>query len=712
MRPYPTRIFSLLLLLAAAAGPSYAKDYMFSGRVVADGRGVKDVVVTNGVSFCLTDDKGRWTLETDTCVSKFVYISTPSGYNLPAVKSIAAFYVPASRLVADGGKHDFVLTKRQKPDKTFYFLPISDPQVKTAEHVKMWNSQTIPDLLNTSRELAKRHEVVTMTLGDIVWDNMKLFDDYRESMAQLPVTAFQCIGNHDFDKRFQALNNMPYSSPVYGEMAFSRHFGPTDYSFNIAGVHVVTLKNINYMGGRKYREQITEAQLEWLRRDLSYVPKGSMVILNMHAAAWNTQETEGNVINAASLAEALRGYKVHVFTGHTHFFQNNQPSPDIYEHNIGAACGAWWRGGVNRCGAPDGYMIVEASADTLMWKYKPTGDTVGKQMRLYGVGEFHTQPFEVVANVWDCDSATTVEWYEDGVCRGRMERFDDTDEAYLATLTDRDKRCLTTHLFRARPLLTTREVKVVVRNRFGETFTETISPHRAYYNLPPDSMPRPIAHRGYWRAPGCVQNSLAALKAAARAGIYGCELDVHATADGEIIVNHDPHIGGLPISTTPYAQLAKARLANGERIPTLASYLDEAGRHPQMKIILEIKDQQSDSANACLAAKAVKMVRERRMETQVEYISFSPYVCDRVLGEDSTAYVAYVGGKMTPKEAHERGYRCIDYSLAIFLKHPEWVSQAHALGLHVNIWTPDTEEEKRMARILRPDFMTTDEPVE
>ena len=136
-------------------------------------------------------------------------------------------------------------------DSEFYFIPISDPQVKNKKHVELWNTQTIPDLLATSKELSKTHEVVTMALGDIVWDNMTLFDDYRESMNLLPVTAFQCIGNHDFDLRYQALNNMPYGSPVYGEMHYNRYFSPTDYSFNIVGVHIVTMQNINYMANNE-----------------------------------------------------------------------------------------------------------------------------------------------------------------------------------------------------------------------------------------------------------------------------------------------------------------------------------------------------------------------------------------------------------------------------------------------------------------------------
>lgn len=81
------------------------------------------------------------------------------------------------------------------------------------------------------------------------------------------------------------------------------------------------------MGERTYREGITGAQLEWLKKDLSYVPKGSTVIISMHAAGWNKVDNEGNVVNAKALAEAVKDYHVHVFAYHTHFAQNNEVTP-------------------------------------------------------------------------------------------------------------------------------------------------------------------------------------------------------------------------------------------------------------------------------------------------------------------------------------------------------------------------------------------------
>ena len=704
--------FCLVVALAAVIATS-AQKFVFKGSVkTVDGEAVQGVVVNNGIDFTTTDAQGQWTLSADTCVSKFVQISTPSGYVLPQRNSLACgFYVSVGQLVKDKCRHDFILQPRDAQDSVFYYIAISDPQVKNAQHMELWRSQTVEDLKATTAALAEEHEVVTMALGDIVWDNMGLFDDYAASLRGLPITAFQCIGNHDFDKRYQALHHMPYGSGVYGEQAYCAHFGPTDYSFNIAGVHVMTLKDINYMGKKRYREQITEAQLEWLRRDLSYVPKGSMVIVNMHAALWNPVETEGNVVNADDLKSVLSGYRVHIFNGHTHFFHNNTVDKDIYEHNIGAACGAWWRGDVNRCGAPNGYLVVRASADSLTWQYKPTGGDCAQLMRVYSKGEFLSQPYSVVANVWDSDSLTTVEWFEDGQYRGKMEQFTDCDELYLQLRGSHKKECVTTHLFKATPARGSREVKVVVKNRFGRVQTETVSLDRAWLKaLSSGKRPKVIAHRGYWRCAGAVQNSLSSLRASAKAGVYGSEFDVQITADGEVIVNHDPHLGGLPIAKSTYAQLAKARLGNGEPVPTLAKYLNEARKYKDLKMVLEIKKQASDSVEAVLVRKTLEAVRASGLASRVQYISFSRFVCDEIIRNDKTADVAYLGGDMAPKAVKAHGFSGIDYSMDVLRTHPEWVDEAHSLGLTVNVWTIATEEHLKFAATLHPDFITTDIP--
>ena len=70
--------------------------------------------------------------------------------------------------------------------------------------------------------------------------------------------------------------------------------------------------------------------------------------------------------------------------------------------------------------------------------------------------------------------------------------------------------------------------------------------------------PRTLAHRGASRhAP---ENTLDAFRAAAALGADGVELDIHATADGRLVVHHDPVIPGL-------GPIAALRWGTGTQVP-------------------------------------------------------------------------------------------------------------------------------------------------
>lgn len=88
-------------------------------------------------------------------------------------------------------------------------------------------------------------------------------------------------------------------------------------------------------------------------------------------------------------------------------------------------------------------------------------------------------------------------------------------------------------------------------------------------------MPLVIAHRGASALEP--ENSPAAFRRAVALGADGIELDVHSTADGVMVVHHDPSIDGLSIPRTAHRSLLTARLPNGEPIPTLENALQVIG---------------------------------------------------------------------------------------------------------------------------------------
>jgi glycerophosphoryl diester phosphodiesterase len=100
-------------------------------------------------------------------------------------------------------------------------------------------------------------------------------------------------------------------------------------------------------------------------------------------------------------------------------------------------------------------------------------------------------------------------------------------------------------------------------------------------------MPRPsvIAHRG---ASGYeYENSRAAFRRAVMLDADGIELDIHATADGGIVVHHDFEIPGVgTIAQLTLAQARDVRLRNGETMPLLSEILELVG---QRDVWVEVK---------------------------------------------------------------------------------------------------------------------------
>lgn len=225
------------------------------------------------------------------------------------------------------------------------------------------------------------------------------------------------------------------------------------------------------------------------------------------------------------------------------------------------------------------------------------------------------------------------------------------------------------------------------------------------------AQPKIVAHRGYWRTEGSAQNSITSLQKAAAVGCYGSEFDVWITADGVPVVFHDATIDGIRIEDTTFATLMNHRLQNGEFIPTLQQYLTEGSKIEGCQLILEIKPHRNEVRDKRIADMCVELVRTLGLEKKTEYISFSKVVCQRLHEISPESKVAYLNGELSPAQIKEMGLTGIDYNEKVFVKHPEWLQEAKQLGVEVNVWTVDGEENLRHhVNLEGVDLITTNDP--
>lgn len=433
-----------------------------SGIVRAKGKGIKNVVVSDGYSVVETDKKGRYAF-TAHADALAVFISTPAGYEFMSEQHVVRSYRMLQQ-VKEGESVDFELTPLNNNDNEHQFIIWADPQVRNAKDVQKMMAESVPCVKKYVDNVPAGTLLHGITVGDIVWDELKLFEDYSKAVAQMGIPFFQCLGNHDMDYR--------KGGDETSDDTFQQTYGPTYYSFNRGQVHYVVMDNVRYLGtDRDYDGWIQQHQLDWLQKDLSFVSKDKLIVLCMHIPVHSGTK------NKDALYALLQGRDVHIMSGHTHY-NVNAVKDNIYEHNHGTVCGAWWTGTICGDGTPNGYGIYKVKGKELTWHYQATGQPADYQLKLFAAPLSDTEK-QVIANIWNHDPAWKTEYFVDGIGKGALEQFEGFDPDAYKNMLGPDlpkprgfaEPVKTKHLFKAVVPVNAKEVKVVATDRFGKQYT-------------------------------------------------------------------------------------------------------------------------------------------------------------------------------------------------------------------------------------------------
>lgn len=219
-----------------------------------------------------------------------------------------------------------------------------------------------------------------------------------------------------------------------------------------------------------------------------------------------------------------------------------------------------------------------------------------------------------------------------------------------------------------------------------------------------------VAHRGYWKTEGSAQNSLASVVKADSIGCFGSEFDVWLTADGGLVVDHDRTFKGVNMEESRLKVVRRVTLDNGEALPTLDEYLRRCVSLPQLRLVLEVKPLADLRREDEAVWKIVKSLRKFGLVDRTDIISFSLNACLGFRKALPGTKVYYLDGDLTPSRIKALGLAGIDYHMGVMREHPEWVEECHKLGLEVNVWTVDKEEDMRYFIGQGVDYITTNEP--
>lgn len=228
--------------------------------------------------------------------------------------------------------------------------------------------------------------------------------------------------------------------------------------------------------------------------------------------------------------------------------------------------------------------------------------------------------------------------------------------------------------------------------------------------------PKIIAHRGFHATEGAARNSLNALKEAQKARFFGSECDVNRSADGELLVIHGAwhpqKEGGVHVQNDTKAKIQAIKLTSGEVVPSFDEYLAQAKKSNKTKLIIEIKNHATPAIETEVVKEILAKVKAYGLEKSVEYIAFRPWVCfELVKYAPKGTQIAYLNSDYEPSYVKAMGCTGIDYRYRNLVKKPHWIKEAQDLGMTVNVWTVNKEEDIRWCIEHGVDYITTDDPL-
>lgn len=350
-----------------------------AGRVTVDGKPRQGVVVSDGVNVVATDDNGVYQMNTSG--RQHVFVSVPSDCEIPIENGKPKIYEEI-----DFGDRktplqiDFNLKSQQKATK-FQLMAMADIQPGDLVEIAMLDEQIMPGMIEFANTLSGN--VYGISLGDIVWNNPGLYDSYNTHISRMGIPVFPVIGNHD--------HNEFVHDDTMSDKDFRDFFGPTYYSCNIGDWHLVALDDVLMSGIRgrgDYTGEITPQQLDWLKKDLSYVDKDKSLIVAMHIPT-KRRNAPAHINNADQLYELLKDFNdVRILTGHTHYNFKTDIAPNITEQTLASMMGAFWNGDICDDGSPRGFAMYEFDGNKIVNNYyKGSATPRDYQIKIY-------QPYE------------------------------------------------------------------------------------------------------------------------------------------------------------------------------------------------------------------------------------------------------------------------------------------------------------------------------
>ena len=478
--------------------------------------GLPGVAVSNGREVAQTDGDGAWSLPAGE--DTIFFVIKPSGFGVPVNHNkIPQFYYlhkpngsppldppgvsPTGPLPPS---IDFPLLRQEEPAK-FDMILFGDTQARGLREVNFVSHDVVEELIGYPAAFG-------MSLGDIVADDVLLFESINQSLSEIGVPWYNVFGNHDNDR----LSKDDRTSDEH----YEKVYGPGTYAFEYGNAVFLPLDTVFFKPEGGYTSALIDDQLTFIENYLKLVPKEKLVVLSMHITL---MRCEGKDRLFAALKDFPHTLSI---AAHAHeqrqFFLTEEQGwqgAEPHHHVIHATVsGSWWCGtfderGIPHAtmndGAPNGYSIVTFDGNQYSIRFKAASRPDEYQMNIYTAEEYEEEAVataEVQVNVFSGTERSRVEMsLDDGQTWTAMEQFMGEDPEVLRMHLQNphlkeevfgwkmDSPSKTRHMWRA-PLRQalgqgTHRVTVRTTDMYGQTYTA----HRLFRVVAPGALTPPPA---------------------------------------------------------------------------------------------------------------------------------------------------------------------------------------------------------------------------
>ncbi|GAA1341365.1 calcineurin-like phosphoesterase family protein [Kocuria palustris] len=374
--------------------------------------GIAGVEVSNGREIVTTDRQGRY--EISVRDGETVFLTQPAGYQVPVDEdNVAQFFYTHMPAGSPELRYGGIDPTGPLPDAVDFPLARTtdtlsrDQRCLIGGDIQTYTQEEVDYALRGAfADLAQRTDFTgcgALFIGDIVGDDLDLYDQTRELTSLLNGPARFLPGNHDldlaadYDHRFDT---------------YRSQFGPDYYSYDAGDVHVVSLNTVQHSQGAPYNGTynggIDDEQLAWLRQDIANTPEDKLIVLATHIPLlnWHDQGSDRHQVDQVQAIHDIIGDRPAVaFGGHSHTLEVMREGDSMegwkslygvdelpFDHiTAGAISGDWYTGRVTEAGYPTalqrdgavpGVFTLEAHGNRYQDSFIGTGRAASEQTSL------------------------------------------------------------------------------------------------------------------------------------------------------------------------------------------------------------------------------------------------------------------------------------------------------------------------------------------